>query len=139
MTRQAYEKIGGLYDVGVLGSGDSIMALSFINKVTHMNNPAYHPDYNQSMLDFQSRAQHLRLGYVTGVIRHYYHGTKANRQYTERWKILMNRQFSPVLHLTYDISGVLIPTENMTKEFIDDIFQYFVQRKEDDCYETKKK
>ena len=42
MTRQAYEKIGGLYDVGVLGSGDSIMALSFINKVTHMNNPAYH-------------------------------------------------------------------------------------------------
>jgi hypothetical protein len=30
MTRKAYEKIGGIYDKGILGSGDNIMAMSFI-------------------------------------------------------------------------------------------------------------
>ena len=33
--------------------------------------------------------------------------------------------------LTYD-NGILIPTKNFSKEFQDDILQYFRERKEDD-------
>jgi hypothetical protein len=132
ITRKAYEKIDGLYDKGVLGSGDSIMALSFINKCGVMNNSNYNKDYNNSMLEYQVKSSKLRLGYVPGVIRHHYHGSKKNRQYTERWKILMNHQFSPIEHLSYDDKGILIPTKLFSSEFKEDIMNYFRERKEDD-------
>jgi hypothetical protein len=132
ITRKAYEKIGGLYDKGVLGSGDSIMALSFINKCDVMNNNDYNKDYNNSMLEYQIKASKLRLGYVPGIIRHYYHGSKKNRQYTERWKILMKHNFSPIEHLTYDDKGILVPTTLFSSDFKEDIMNYFRERKEDE-------
>jgi len=132
ITRDAYEKIGGLYEIGVLGSGDNIMAMSFINKSIHMNNKDYHNDYNESMLEYQIKAKKLRLGYTPGVIRHHYHGSKKNRNYTERWKILMEHNFSPKEHLTHDEKGILIPTEKFSDEFKEDIMNYFRERKEDE-------
>lgn len=134
ITRRAYEKIGGLYDVGVLGSGDNIMALSFINRCENMNHSEYHEDYNQSMLDYQKNAKYLRLGYVPGLIRHYYHGSKQNRKYTERWKLLMEHKYSPVLDVCYDEKGIMVPTEHMNQKFKEDILNYFSERKEDDQY-----
>jgi hypothetical protein len=131
MTRKAYEKVG-IYDKGVLGSGDSIMALSFINKVQINLNYQYHEDYKKSMLEYQKKAKTLRLGYVPGVICHHYHGTKANRKYVERWKILINHQYSPLHHVTYDEVGILVPTKLFSKEFKDDIMKYFKERKEDE-------
>ena len=131
MTRKSYEKVG-IYQDGVLGSGDSIMALSLIQKV-HINlNYNYHPDYKQSMLEYQQKAKSLRLGYTPGVIRHYYHGTKANRKYTERWQLLIHHQYSPTQHVTYDSIGVLIPTKMFSDEFKEDIMNYFKERKEDE-------
>ncbi len=132
ITRKAYEKIGGLYDKGVLGSGDNIMALSIINKINTFINYDYHNDYKQSMLDCQQKMKTLRLGYVPGVIRHYFHGTKKNRQYTERWQILMKYKFSPLLHIEYDSNGILIPTKHFSLEFQQDIMNYFLERKEDE-------
>jgi hypothetical protein len=132
ITRKAYEKIGGLYDKGVLGSGDNIIAMSFINKVSYSSNQLYSDDYNQSMLDYQVMASRLRLGYIPGVVRHYYHGTKINRKYTERWKILQEYKYSPITDITYDEKGILIPTANFSEEFRADIMTYFRERKEDD-------
>ena len=131
ITKKAYDKIGGIYDKGILGSGDSIMALAFINKAESMNNINYSDDYNNSMLEYQLKASKLRLGYVPGVIRHYYHGSKKNRQYTERWKLLMKHNYSPIEHLTYDKQGILIPTQTFPTDFKEDIMNYFRERKED--------
>ena len=132
ITRKAYEKINGLYDKGILGSGDSIIAMSLINKCNSIINSNYNIDYNNSMLEYQKKASKLRLGYTPGVIRHYYHGSKANRKYTERWKILMNYKFSPYSHITYDSSGIIIPTNYFSQEFKDEIYNYFKERKEDE-------
>jgi hypothetical protein len=128
ITRKAYEKIGGLYEVGILGSGDSIMALSFINKVSFATNKNYSNDYNNSMYAFQKKASNLRLGYVPGIIRHYYHGSKQNRKYTERWLILMKHNYSPKTHLKYN-NGIINIDES---EFSEDIYNYFKERKEDE-------
>ena len=132
ITRKAYEKINGLYDKGILGSGDSIIAMSLINKCNFINNSNYSKDYNNSMLEYQKLASKLRLGYTPGIIRHYYHGSKLNRKYTERWKILMNFKFSPLTHITYDSNGIIIPTSTFSKEFKDEILNYFKERKEDE-------
>jgi len=132
ITRKAYEKIGGLYDVGVLGSGDNIMAIALINKCEKLMNINYSEDYNNSMVEFQKKAKTLRLGYTPGVIRHHYHGSKKNRQYTERWQLLMKHLYSPIQHLKYNETGILIPTELFTKDFKNDIMTYFKERKEDD-------
>ena len=115
-----------------MGSGDSIIAMSVINKCNSITNVNYHIDYNNSMLTYQNIASKLRLGYTPGIIRHHYHGSKANRKYTERWKILMNYKFSPYSHITYDSIGIIIPTKSFSQEFKDEIYNYFKERKEDE-------
>lgn len=132
ITRKSYEKLGKIYDEGILGSGDSIIALSLINKVQNMTNINYHDDYNNSMLNYQSKAKTLRLGYVPGIIRHFYHGSKFNRKYTDRWTTLINNKYSPIKHLKYNDDGILIPTDFFSEEFKNDIMKYFKERKEDD-------
>jgi hypothetical protein len=132
MTRKAYEKIGGLYDKGILGSGDRVMALSFINKTEYANHANFHEDYNKSMVLYQTKAKQLRLGYTPGVIRHHFHGSKINRKYIERWEILMKHQYSPIQDVCYDETGILIPTMSFSNEFKEDIMNYFRERKEDE-------
>jgi len=132
ITREAYEKIDGLYDKGILGSGDSIMALSLINSVEKTLQMDYHEDYINSIIEFQKKSKKLRLGYTPGVIRHHYHGSKQNRKYTERWKILISNKYSPYNDVTYDSVGILIPTQNFNEGFKNEIMNYFQERKEDD-------
>ena len=132
ITKKAYDKIGGLYDKGILGSGDNMMALSFINNSKSVLKLNYHEDYINSVLNFQKNASKLRLGYVPGIIRHHYHGSKINRKYVDRWQILINHKFSPNEHITYDDKGILIPTDSFSEEFKKDILNYFKERKEDE-------
>lgn len=131
MTRRAYEKLGGLYDVAILGSADNIMSLCFIGKCEYMTNEKYSAEYNKSMFDYQKRAKSLRLGYVPGVICHHYHGSKKNRRYTERWQILIKHQFSPNAHLLRE-DGLIIPSIEFSDKFARDIVNYFEERREDD-------
>lgn len=132
ITRKAYEKIGGLYEKGILGSGDNIMAYAFINKCEKYTRTNYNEDYNNSMLEFEKKAKYLRLGYVPGVIRHFYHGKKINRYYYERTHILVKHKYSPYIDIAYDKNGLLIPTEQFSEEFKKDIMNYFIERKEDE-------
>ena len=132
MTRKAYEKIGKLYEFGILGAGDNIMAYSFINKCECFINSKYNRDYTDSMLEFQKNAQKLRLGYVPGVIRHFFHGKKKNRYYGERTKILVKYNYSPYKDIDYDKNGIIIPNHNFSQDFKNDIMDYFKERKEDE-------
>ena len=119
ITRKAYERIGGLYENEILGSGDYFTAMSIIKEMTNRR-------------ELYIKMKSLRLGYVPGVIRHYFHGSKINRKYSERWKILEKHIYNFNKHITKDEIGVLIPTSEFTEEFKNDIFQYFLERKEDE-------
>jgi hypothetical protein len=131
-TRRAYDKMDGLYDVGILGSGDNIMALSLIQKVLCALDKQSTDNYKKTCFDFQERVKTLRLGYVPGVIRHYFHGTKKNRKYRERWQILVNYDYDPLKHITTDNNGLIIPSDNCPKELLSEIFEYFKERNEDE-------
>ena len=134
-TRKAYDRMGGLYEAAILGSADNVMALSLINKGLKSINENSTDDYKQSVLNFQNRVRHLRLGYVPGVIRHYFHGSKKNRKYNDRWQILLKHEYSPSKHITTDKTGILVPTQSCPQEMLDEIMDYFRERNEDEFYQ----
>ena len=130
-TRKLYDRLGGLYDKGILGSGDNMMAFSFINKVSQCMNDNYNNNYLDSIILFENKCKNIRLGYIPGIIRHYYHGSKKDRKYMERWQILVKYQYNPNLHLTYNNNDLLVPTDDCPSELLKDIFNYFKERNED--------
>jgi hypothetical protein len=132
ITRKAYEKIGGLYEVAILGSGDFVMLMSLLNKGLLSLNANNSIQYKKTVEEFQKKISSLRFGYVPGIIRHYFHGSKANRKYTERWKILVEHHYQPDLHITKDEKGLLIPTTEFPEKLKEDIMKYFWERNEDE-------
>jgi hypothetical protein len=135
-TRSAYEKMGGLYEVSILGSGDSNMALSYIKRGLHSLNGNTTDAYKDSVEQFEMKVKNLRLGYVPGVIRHHFHGSKKNRKYMERWMILVNHSFDPYVHITKNKDGLLVPTESCPANMLKDILDYFSERNEDEGYKN---
>jgi len=134
-TRKAYDKIGGLFEKAILGSGDNIMALSFIQKAEYSINEFYTEEYRREIALFENKTKLLRIGYVPGMIRHYYHGSKKNRNYGNRWKLLVDNEFSPNKHLDKNQDGILVPTSDFPKQLLTDIINYFKDRNEDEMYE----
>ena len=133
-TRKAYEKMDGLYDLSILGSGDNIMMLSLLKNGIKSINEFSSDGYKNSVYDYQNKVKNLRFGYIPGVIRHFFHGSKVNRKYSERWAILVKHNFDPNIHLTKTKEGLLIPSDKCPKELLDDIFQYFSERNEDEGF-----
>jgi len=131
-TRNAYDKMGGLYENAILGSGDHIMALSFIGRGIHSINSLSSDDYKNSILEFEQNVKNFRIGNIPGVIRHHFHGSKKNRQYTERWKILSENNFDPFTFIDYDKNGVIVPTCICPETLVSGIMTYFEERNEDE-------
>lgn len=132
ITRKAYEQIGGLYELSIIGSGDQNMAMSLINKGQYSLNNQVHPDYLNSVIEFQNKAYGLKLGYTPGIIKHEFHGSKQNRKYSTRWHSLVKYQYSPIKHIQKDINGLIEPTKDCPQGLLDDIIQYFKDRNEDE-------
>jgi len=134
-TREFYDKIGGLYDKGIIGSGDYIFTQGILKSIAcgHKNLKGFHDDIkiyvdNISGLD-------LKMGYTPGNIRHYFHGSKRNRKYVERNQILLKYNYDPMKYMKYNENGVIIPTDDLDHDFINDILDYFKQRNEDEYYQ----
>jgi hypothetical protein len=68
-TRKAYERMGGLYDKAILGSGDNIMSLCLINKGLKAINENSTDDYIQSVLDFQDNVKTLTIASPVWLIK----------------------------------------------------------------------
>jgi hypothetical protein len=132
ITRKAFEKMGGLYEDAILGSGDNIMMHCLLNNGSNVLNEDNSDDYKEGVLAFERRVRNLRFGYVPGVIRHFYHGSKKNRFYQERWKILVDHQYQPSVHIRRDKNGIIVPTPAFSEELKRDIFNYFASRNEDE-------
>ena len=132
MTRKAYERIGGLYEYAILGSGDNIMSLCLINNGLKGINDESTDEYKKTIETFQKKMRTLRLGYTPGVIRHHYHGSKERRGYNDRWKILTENNYDPLQYVSHDKNGLLIPTTGCPKDILDRIKNYFYDRQEDE-------
>lgn len=132
ITRKAYERIGGLYERAILGSGDFIMLLCLLNNGIKSINEKSTIEYKNDILEFELKMSTLRFGYVPGVMYHHFHGSKINRKYTERWKILVNHNYNPLTFVKRHENGLLIPTNIFPESLASDIMKYFEERNEDE-------
>lgn len=130
-TKEAYYTMDGLIDYAVLGSGDHHMALGLISKVECSHPKNIHPTYRKLLKDFERRVRTLRLGYVDGTVLHYWHGDLKLRRYKERWQILTENKYDPLIDVYRDPMGLYQLTE-AGKKLDRDIRDYFAGRLEDD-------
>ena len=128
-SREYFDCIGKLYEDDILGSADYRMAMALINKRCGDYSTEYKKYFNNWCDKIPGN---IKLGYISGIIRHHYHGSKINRKYTERNEILRKYKYNPLLHIEHDSNGVIIPTNEFKYEFLEDILNYFRERKEDD-------
>jgi len=71
---------------------------------------------------------------VPGVIRHYFHGSKKNRKYAERWKILVDHVYEPSVHVVARGDGLLVPSKTCPSAMLEEILVYFAERNEDEGF-----
>lgn len=137
--RDAINHLGGLIDWAIVGSGDWHMACALLGEVdsSFVFHPALYtecPVYVQWIVDWARRSQHHirhNVGYMDGILMHYWHGNKANRKYRDRWQILTRNKFDPLRDLKRDWQGVWQLTDHNSK-LRDDLRAYFANRNEDD-------
>lgn len=133
-TRRFIDRAGGLIDFAILGSADRHMALALTGAP---GIPAFlSAGYKESLLIWSDRvAEHIKedVGCMDGTILHYWHGKKANRQYSSRWKILENNEYDPEYDLKKDAQGLwqLVTITPRQKRLRDEIRAYFRTRNED--------
>eukprot|EP01060_Flectonema_neradi_P030399 TRINITY_DN440_c0_g1_i5.p1 TRINITY_DN440_c0_g1~~TRINITY_DN440_c0_g1_i5.p1 ORF type:complete len:448 (+),score=77.41 TRINITY_DN440_c0_g1_i5:67-1410(+) len=154
MTRSAFERMGGLPEFCVVGSGDNHFAYALIGRVMDSIPPQslkyVSDDYQKHLLQFQS---HIRQsiygvydqpsfgspkvgpGYVDIAISHHWHGDWKDRNYVSRWECLEaypNTASSTLFRPSYDLGhtdeGVLYLKSTC---FLNPIKKYFDSRKED--------
>lgn len=109
ITREAYENLGGLYELCIAGSADTIMANSFKGDWS-IYLPAPPTDAMQSSMSRWQRksdeAVRGTLGYTRGCVLHHWHGASDERGYEKRWSILSFHQFNPANDVILDENGL---------------------------------
>lgn len=132
-NRSAWDTLGGLLDQAILGSADLHMARAMLSDVSDSLPAGLSNGYREMLAVWADRAKLLSkdVGVVPGLVAHYWHGKRADRRYNERWKILENHNFSPIVHLKKDWQGLDAFTPAANNGLMQDIRRYFTDRNED--------
>jgi len=135
-TRQAWDHLGGLLDFGIIGSGDRYMACGLIGEMAQALSQDLIrecPVYTEWCFEWQKRAQlyiKQNIGFVDGLLLHYFHGAKKNRGYFNRPQVLWQNQFDPSKDIKRDWQGMYQLTDTKPK-LRDQLRAYFRSRQED--------
>lgn len=136
INRGAFDAVGGLIDWAILGSGDRHMSLALIGKVeTSFFKDMWNacPVYATMLKEWQARAEKYiqrDIGYVDGLLLHYWHGKKKDRGYSDRWKIITENKYNPLKDIKRDWQG-LFQLGDTNLGLREGIRGYFRSRNED--------
>lgn len=135
--RSALEKVGGLIDYCLLGSSDWVMSNALFGEVNKTLNVGYSDEYKNLCKIWEYRAlKHIRknVGYMPGLVHHFYHGEKKNRNYDNRWKLLVQTKYNPLTDIKRDTQGLYQLQDDGTDRFVelrDGLRRYARLRSED--------
>lgn len=131
--REAFNDLGGLFDVAILGSADHHMAWALVGMADRYLTPHLSPGYRRRLEVWQRRADiHVKqnIGFMPGSIYHNFHGKKRDRRYNNRWDILLKHNYDPDLDLKRDWQG-LYQLSDEGLRLRSDLRRYFHARNED--------
>lgn len=109
-TRQFYERVGGLIDYAILGSGDWHMAYACVGEADKSLHHDHNGGFRRKIREWQDKAvtlTHKEVGFSAGHIEHSFHGSYGNRQYDTRWKVLLEHQYDPDTDVMWDEQGLV--------------------------------
>ncbi len=109
-VREILDKIGGLFELGGMESGDHHMALGLAGLADYSLPAEISGAYRDAVKLWEARAlAHVngKIGYVPGTIEHRWHGDKTRRGYISRWDMFIKHQFNPHTDLKRNSYGVL--------------------------------
>ena len=132
MNRKAYEQMNGIYQDNIIGGGDYFTALCLKEKLNTETVDNIGIFYKDSIIKHSEKCFGLKLGYVPGIIRHYFHGSLKNRNYKNRYSILEKYNYNHKEFIKLDDDGLMIPTNIFPEDFKEDIYNFFSERNEDE-------
>lgn len=148
--RDELEQLGGLIDVGILGSGDYFMANALIGKnrsdagvidvVAEPDLQHFVVHLDEALAPWIAKAEKVikrNIGYVDLHIRHFFHGKKSDRGYNWRYRILVKYDFRAKRNLRYNEHGIIMLI-GMPDPFYVDVQGYFDSRNEDNPHNKDK-
>lgn len=109
-VRDILDIIGGLFELGGMGSGDHNMALSLLGHSDYSLARGIGPEYRSAVKTWEARAlTHVnrKIGFVPNTIEHGFHGTKTKRNYVGRWDMFIKHHFDPYRDLKKNTYGVI--------------------------------
>jgi len=129
-TRAAFQKMGGLPDWAILGSGDRHLAMSLAGLGQTSCPGTIHENYKMMLKLYERGLKNFKVSWVDGTIIHYWHGSFTDRKYRERWDILVQNSFDPFEDIGYTDEGLVQLTSKGRRfeKYLDD---YFMGRRED--------
>jgi hypothetical protein len=132
-VREILDKIGGLFELGGMGSGDHHMALGLAGLADYSIPEEIGGAYRNAVKLWEVRALvhvNRKLGYVPGTIEHRWHGDKTRRAYISRWDMFVQHRFDPHADLKRNSYGVLEFSGN--KPDLERMFDNYLRDREED-------
>lgn len=132
---EALDALGRLMDRAILGSADWYMCYALLQRDDFRlkeETAKVTPHYRDYLYSWITNAQRIKanVGYMEGLAIHKWHGPKAKRGYSTRWKILEDNNFDPIVDLITSHQGVYNWTGNKPK-LRDEVRKYLRSRNED--------
>jgi len=123
----------GLYDADITGAGDVIFAQACVGNTNYMRLKRMSRKQKEHARQWSyCMAKDVRqsIGYVDGVALHLWHGTQANRRYSQRHEMLYTENFDPLKDISLHRSGAwqwASPKEQLHRA----CREYFSSRRDD--------
>lgn len=132
-ARRTLDRIGGLFELGGMGSGDHHMALGMVGKFEASLPAGISKGYRDAVASWSHRAVaelNGKLGFTHGTIEHPFHGRKADRGYQSRWDMFLQHDFDPATDLKRNSYGVIEFSGN--KPNLERAFDRYLRSREED-------
>jgi hypothetical protein len=103
-TRDAIDKLGGLFDVSIMG--DVHMANALLDDTSSKDFETASPGLKRAFDEWKEKTTGLNTGFIRGACCHYWHGDPYKRDYLAKWKEMCASGFDPYTDLQVAENGL---------------------------------